>query len=366
MGWSRPSAERHLRALLGPVTRLRRLTSSPRSRVWRAEMDGTTAVIKQIVGGTDADLRFQREVTALRLAARADPPLVPEILGTDPEHRILVLEHLDADDPADGWAVDYAAALARLHATTNAADAGTLPRWSPPGPGDLDAFLRLADRLGVTASPTVHAEFDGVLDRLGHAPGNALLHGDPCPGNDLYTRDGVRFVDFEQAALGNGLTELAYLRIAFPTCWCAAATPSPLLRRAEEAYRVAWRAATGTEPQGDLADACTGWLLRGDALVERARRDGTDHLARATHRDWRWGTATARQRLLHRLGVVGEITADSTDFAGIGGLTAMMRRRMLDRWPTLQPLSPSRPSGHHGRQKISVFRRSWNRPRNPP
>ncbi|MER6825156.1 hypothetical protein ABT352_04135 [Streptosporangium sp. NPDC000563] len=55
MGWSRPSVERHLRARLGPVTRLRRLTSSPRSRVWRAEMDGTAVVIKQVVGGTDSD-----------------------------------------------------------------------------------------------------------------------------------------------------------------------------------------------------------------------------------------------------------------------------------------------------------------------
>ncbi|WP_436762761.1 phosphotransferase [Streptosporangium sp. V21-05] len=211
-------------------------------------------------------------------------------------------------------------------------------------------------------APAVRAEFDGVLDRLGRAPGNALLHGDPCPGNDLYTRDGVRFVDFEQAALGNGLTELAYLRVALPTCWCATATPSPLLRRAEEAYRAAWSTATGAEPQGDLADACTGWLPRGDALVERARRDGSDHLARAAHRDWRWGTATARRRLLHRLGVVGEITVGSADLAGVGDLTAMMRDRMLDRWPTPQPLSPRRPSGRHGRRRTSVLRRLWNPP----
>ncbi|MFF3438401.1 hypothetical protein [Streptosporangium sp. NPDC002721] len=352
MGWSSFSIGRHLRARFGPVTRLRRLTSSPRSRVWRAELAGTTVVVKQIVGGTDAGPRFRREVTALRLAARADPPLVPEVLGTDPGHRILVLEHLDAADPADGWAVEYATALARLHATTGAADAGTLPRWSPPGAGDLDAFLRLAGRLGVTAGPAVRAEFDGVLDRLARAPGNALLHGDPCPGNDLHTRDGVRFVDFEQAALGNGLTELAYLRVAFPTCWCVTATPSPLLRRAEEAYRAAWRAATGAEPQGDLADACVGWLLRGDALVERAHRDGTDHLARVTHRDWRWGTATARERLLHRLGVVAEITAGDAGLAGINGLAATTRGRMLDRWPSLRPLSPDRPPGDHGRRKV--------------
>lgn len=331
------SAVGEMSSLPGAVTRLRRLASSPRSRVWRAEAGETAVVVKQVVGGGDADERFRREVAALRLAVRADPPLVPVLLGTDPERRIMVMECLDAGDPPDDWAVGYATALARLHATTNADDAGTLPRWSPPGSEVLDAFVRLAGRLGVTVAPTVAAELDGVLDRLGRATGNALLHGDPCPGNDLYVGGEPRFVDFEQAALGDGLVELAYLRVAFPTCWCATAVPPPLLRRAEEAYHVTWHAATGTRPQGDLADACVGWLLRGDALVERARRDGTDHLAAVVRRDWSWGTATARQRLLHRLGVVAEITAD-TGLAGVGDLAVMMRSRMLDRWPTVRPL----------------------------
>ncbi|MEU1734029.1 aminoglycoside phosphotransferase family protein [Streptosporangium sp. NPDC020145] len=344
----------------GPVTRPRRLVSSPRSRVWRADMGGTAVVIKQIVGGADADERFRREVTALRLAARADPPLVPVLFGADPGHRIMVMEWLDSGEPPADWAVGYATALARLHATTDAGDAGALPRWSPPGPGVLDAFFRLAARLGVAVAPTVRAELDGVLDRLGRERGHALLHGDPCPGNDLYTGGGTRFVDFEQAALGNGLLELAYLRVAFPTCWCATALPGPLLRRAEEAYHAAWNTTTGTGPRGDLADACVGWLLRGDALVERARRDGTDHLAALVKDDWTWGTATARQRLLHRLGVVGEVTAD-TALAGVGDLTATMRDRMLDRWPTLRPLSPERPPGQHGLRRPNVLDRLRNR-----
>ncbi|MCC5578141.1 aminoglycoside phosphotransferase family protein [Microtetraspora sp. AC03309] len=339
----KPPFGEELRARLGPVTRVRRLTSSPRSRVWRAEIGGSTAVIKQVVGEADADLRFRREITALRLAARADPPLVPEILATDPGPRILVLEYLDGGDPPEDWRVRYAAALARLHASANSSDAGALPRWSPPGPGDLDAFLRLAGDLRVTVPPTARAELEDVLNRLGLLEGDSLLHGDPCPGNDLYTGDGVRFVDFEQAALGNGLAELAYLRIGFPTCWCVTATPGPVLHRAEAAYRTAWRAATGTEARGDLTDACVGWLLRGDALVQRAGRDGTDHLARVTRRDWRWGTATARQRLLHRLAVVRDAAAGRADLARVGDLAAAMRSRMLERWPALRPVPSRRP-----------------------
>ncbi|WP_248961072.1 phosphotransferase family protein [Sphaerisporangium perillae] len=332
-----------LRDRLGSPTGARRLDSSPRSRVWRAELGGTTVVIKQMVDGPDASLRFGREVTALRLASRADPPLVPAILGTDPGRRVMVLEYVDSHDPPEDWVVGYGAALARLHATATPDDAGALPRWSPPSLDDVSAFLALAAELGLPASAAVSAELGGLVDRLQRTARHSLLHGDPCPGNDLHTSGGLRFVDFEQAALGDGLVELAYLRIGFPTCWCVTAPPEPLLRRAEEAYRTAWRDATGAELQGDLADACAGWLLRGDALVEKAHRQGIDHLARIPREDWHWGTATARQRLLHRLGVVAETTRDHARLAGLGEFCAAMRGRVLTRWPALQPLPSRRP-----------------------
>ncbi|MFK4593858.1 phosphotransferase family protein [Streptomyces pristinaespiralis] len=333
-----------LRAELGAPGRSRTLDSSPRSRVWRVELPGTTAVVKQIVGGPDADERYAREVAALRLATRAEPPVVPTLLGTDPGERVLVLEHLDHRRPAWDWIVDHAAALARLHATARPEDAEVLPRWQGPTQADVTSFLRLADALEVPVAPGVSGELDDLVNRLGRAPGQAaLLHGDPCPGNDLHTASGVRFIDFEQASLGSGLMELAYLRIGFPTCWCVTSASEPLLERAESAYREEWRSATGSEIRDGLTDACAGWLLRGDALVERARRDGTDHLARIPGRDWTWGTATARQRLVHRLGVVGRMTADDPSLRGVSGLSTAMRRRMLARWPALRPVPAERP-----------------------
>lgn len=332
-----------LRAELGSPGRPRRLGSSPRSRVWRVELPETSAVVKQIVDGPDADERYAREVAALRLAARAETPVVPALLATDPGERVLVLEHLDHRRPSSDWIVDYAAALARLHATARPEDAGTLPRWQGPSQADIDSFLRLAAALQVPVAPGVSDELNDLVNRLGQTSGHALLHGDPCPGNDLHTATGIRFIDFEQASLGSGLMELAYLRIGFPTCWCVTSASEPLLERAERAYRTAWRTATGSEPHDGLADACAGWLLRGDALVERARRGSTDHLARIPHRDWKWGTATARQRLAHRLGVVSRMTADHTSLSGVSGLTTGMRQRMLARWPALQPVPTKRP-----------------------
>ncbi|MFF5895891.1 aminoglycoside phosphotransferase family protein [Streptomyces argenteolus] len=334
-----------LTARLGPPSRPSLLESSPRSRVWRVELAGRPAVLKQLVEAPEADERYAREVAALRIAGRAPgSPVVPALLGTDPAERVLVLEHLDHRRPAGDWIVGWATALAGLHSTAGPQDAGALPRWQGPTAADVSSFLALAGALGVDGGPGVRGELHALVERLGRAEGTALLHGDPCPGNDLHTPDGVRFIDFEQASLGSGLTELAYLRIGFPTCWCVTRASGPLLERAEAAYRAAWHERTGTVlAEGGLADACAGWLIRGDALVQRAHRDGTDHLARIPDEDWAWGTATARQRLLHRLGVVAGTTSGDGDLRHLRTFAGDLRRAVLARWSTLRPVPRRRP-----------------------
>jgi hypothetical protein len=256
-------------------------------------------------------------------------------LGTDPQAGVLVLEYLTSHPPAHDWVIDYAATLARLHATTTTHDDEQLPRHIDPTSRDVAAFLAMAHRLGVPVPPRARAQLEQLCARLEARDGHALLHGDPCPGNDLYTDSGVRFVDLEQAALGAGLTELAYLRIGFPTCWCVTDTPTALREQAERAYHEQWRADTGGEPVGDLADACVGWLIQGDALVERAHRDSVDHLARVTRRDWRWGTTTARGRLLHRTAVVAAIADQNTQLADVGRLCQSLHDSILRHWPEL-------------------------------
>jgi len=127
-------------------------------------------------------------------------------------------------------------------------------------------------------------------------------------------------VDLEQAALGRGLTELAYLRMGFPTCWCATSVPAPVLDEAEAAYRSTWRSITGTDPPGDLADACAGWLIRGDTLVERA----------------------------HRLAVVAAFGADHPELASVAEVSSDLRDRLLARWADIRPLpaAEGNPLGH--------------------
>ncbi|MEV1026469.1 aminoglycoside phosphotransferase family protein [Streptomyces sp. NPDC050264] len=342
--WTSVPLSDELRSSVGRPTTARLLDSSPRSRVWRVELrGGERVIVKQITDGggpgAGADARYAREATALRLAARATRPTVaPALLATDPAPRVLVLEHLDDLGASDDWMVGYAESLARLHALTGPADAGTLPAWSGPSAADAESFLALAEALDVPVPPAVPGELAGLIDRLGPSDHHALLHGDPCPGNDLRTAGGVRFVDFEQASLGNGIVELAYLRIGFPTCWCAMSVTAAPLAEAEETYRATWRSLTGTDVPGDLADACAGWLIRGDALVERAHRESVDHLARVPVKDFKWGHVSARERLVHRLDVVAGLSRDHDHLHALGRLSTTLARRLVERWPTLHPL----------------------------
>ncbi|MGW4384539.1 phosphotransferase [Kitasatospora sp. NPDC004531] len=355
--WSSLPLGERLRAELGSPRKARRLVSSPRSRVWRAELSGAPVVVKQLVDSPGADDRFAREAAALALASRkagrTGRPVVPALLGTDPAARVLVLERLTDRTPGPGWQVDYAAALAGLHASAPAdlddlagtAPGTALPAWTGPTERDLGCFIALARSLDVPAPPGARAEAEALLARLSATPArHALLHGDPCPGNDLHTAEGVRFIDFEQSSLGPGAVEFAYLRIGFPTCWCSTAPPSEVLAAAEHAYRTAWRAATGTDAAGPaaLADACAGWLIRGDALVPKAERGAADYLARLHHADWTWGNATARRRLLHRLQAVAALADATTDLPVFGRFCATLATRVRRVWPAARPLPAER------------------------
>lgn len=349
-GLRRPGAPvgQALRGALGSPATVRRLSSSPRSRVWLVEFSGVPAIVKQITGGPDARDRYAREATALHLARRVRPYVVPALLAADPAACVLVLEYLASDRPPAGtWMTDYATALARLHAATGPGDTGTLPAWSGPGPADARSFLDLAAQLQIPIPARLPGELDGLLDRLNPAGQHALLHGDPCPDNSVHTSDGIRFIDLEQAALGHGYTELAYLRTGFPTCWCAKSVPEPLRSQAEAAYRATWRSITGADPGGQLADACAGWLIRGDALVERARRGPPGYLTQLPHKDWSWGTATARQRLLHRLATVATIAANHPPLASLAQVSQTMHDQIRQRWPGARPLSAARENPIH-------------------
>jgi hypothetical protein len=58
-----------------------------------------------------------------------------------------------------------------------------------------------------------------------------------CPENTVLTSKGMRLLDFEGGCMRNVLLDVAFLRVPFPSCWCAYGLP-PGMRAAMLA---AWR-----------------------------------------------------------------------------------------------------------------------------
>ena len=166
------------------------------------------------VGQDDARLEVDR---AQRLAAAGCPVGVVE-------PRVEPLVHVRGGFAVTLWTyyepvtgqlspVDYASALARLHAGMHNAELVS-PRFTD----------RIADAEQVADNPDLSPELadaDRVLlsDTLGslrraiedHGAQEQLLHGEPHPGNVLATTSGPLFIDFETSCHGPVEFDLAYV-----------------------------------------------------------------------------------------------------------------------------------------------------------
>jgi hypothetical protein len=183
--------------------------------------------------------------------------------------------------------------VGRLHAATSgcrdemtdalAATARRLGRASPPPtdemPDSLDrAAATLADllpRLGVTPTAAALDEVRHLQDGFGGDDGCwALTPGDTCPDNNVLTDVGAILFDFEGAAIRHVAWDAAYLRVPWPSCWCAWRLPEDVAGRALERWRsavvgqVPYVATPAFEADLDRAESgwaavSTGWFLAG-------------------------------------------------------------------------------------------------------
>ena len=77
---------------------------------------------------------------------------------------------------------------------------------------------------------------------LGATRYRAFSPSNACPDNTMVTSRGVRFVDFEAGCVRDVALDAAYLRVPFPSCWCAYGLPVGM----SEAMIAAWRAEVGS------------------------------------------------------------------------------------------------------------------------
>jgi hypothetical protein len=209
---------------------------------------------------------FVREAVSYQLftALTADERMCPELYAHDGTAGVIVIEDLGraptladkllGDDArgAERALLSWARSLGRLHATTAGREAdfdalmrrlsSTRVKGDPlavNGPAAIERLPQLLeDALGVHTPAHVFERAERTRWLLATSRHRGFSPSDLCPDNNLITSRGVRFLDFEGGCVRNIMLDAAYLRVPFPSCWCAFGLPAGMT----EAMFAAWRA----------------------------------------------------------------------------------------------------------------------------
>jgi Phosphotransferase enzyme family len=259
------------------------------------------------------------------------------------EHRSLVEPLLEEDAASAERALQsFSVCLGLVHAGTTGQSAaferllqgispkvGTFAR-AITGFGERAYQLQATlDALGVRAGMGFSRELEAVCAAIENpGPFLSYIHGDPCPDNVFWNGEELRLIDFEFGGFGHALTDAAYGRMLFPSCWCANRLPTGLVSRMEAAYRS--ELVKGCpEAQDDrvfeaaLVAVCGFWLL---STLSR-------QLAKAMQADRTWGIATVRQRLLARLEAFITTAEEFDQLPALRGMASRSLEILRKAWP---------------------------------
>jgi hypothetical protein len=344
-----------IRRELGAGVEIGAVDAIGRGNVWRVGVLGAdgwpSAIAKR--EGRDRENYFD-EMAALVvlspsgvsprvLAASVDPPLVlmEDVPGPS------LADHLLGDDAdaARATVVGLAVTLATLHGwmIEHADDFEQFRRGlGPARDRRLHHGRRAADTLaarmaeaGVEPPPGLTGDLEAV-DRLVDSPGpfRTCVHGDPCPDNAIVGTS-VRLIDFEWAHTGHALLDGVYLEAPVPTCWCYGVVPDPVVEDFERTHRAA------LVPSCPAAADDATWHLHFTAASASWWLSGIDRfLAGAFDDDGRWGTASLRQRVIHRTQRFARLTARTGALAALGSVAERLGERWAMEWDDLDPLEP--------------------------
>lgn len=354
-----------------------------RSLVARVQVDDgpegapSTVIVKQVraesgeSGSAQHDRvrrRLLTEVTTLDFLGTLSAPLSmgPRLLGVDLDDGVLVLEDLgDGASLADILTGDnaeaatvalnaYARSLGRLHAgTVGRAEAfATIGRKyghvPTPGSNPLDKtvadmvprFKGACDLVSVPLDEPFQRDVESINRALADpGPWLALNVSDACPDNHVLQGESVRFFDFEFSNFAHALLDGAYLRLPFPTCWCASRLPKDVQRRAEQIYRTELASACPLANDDEAFEeamlmACARWTI---ATVSWT-------LERALTGDDRWGLLSHRQRHIFRLDSLAQSLEASGRLIEIERVAAALARELRTRWPEVDSDMPLYPA----------------------
>lgn len=212
--------------------------------------------------------------TPTLVAESSDPRLV--VMGDlgDGTHLADALLGDDADRAAaklSGWATAVAGLHRAGHQVRDTFEAGVLARSSEPVdvdylPAHLAEAVSVWNRLAAALDVAVP---DGTFDVLASVPERfrvdacSLSAADMCPDNNLVRDTRLVLLDFEFALWRPIVWDAAYLRVPWPTCWCAwsleTSAAEVALGRWRDAVAVEWPEVLGSDFDHDLDLATEAW-----------------------------------------------------------------------------------------------------------
>lgn len=344
-----------LRPIFGATTKVVGITALGRGAVWRVQLASDVAPVAVIVKqhGRDESTRLDDEAGVRFFSGSG---WSPEFIAVDRSPWLLVMQDLAGGSLADCLlGDDFASArrgvlmlaetLAAMHLDGMARVGEYRSLRESLGP-ERSRYLRHRPSSFATLRERLHEA--GVVERSGLShdldaldgviadpgPFSTFVHGDPCPDN-VVLGDVAGLFDFEWGGIGHGLLDACFLQVPFPTCWCYGTIPEGVVTEFESTYRR--RLADGCPSAEDdnlwskaFTAASGSWWLAGI----------DEFLAPAFDADRAWGTATLRQRVLHRTQRFSDLVARTGEFPALGDAAARLASVWRSRWHDLTELEP--------------------------
>lgn len=321
--------------------------------------------------------RFARDWAGLEFLSslEAEHPITPQFYGGSIRHRFILIEdlgehHISLVDSLTGRdqtlakraLLRFVKCLGQLHANgygkTNKY-LESLKKIRPEAESQeekyhitlnktLPKLASLLDQLHVAFPEAAQSEIAKVFKtNLTPGPFTTLVHGDICPDNlfdDQQTNE-LRLIDFEWGFVKSALLDGTYLRMSFPTCWCAKRIPEVLIPSLEASYRQELMktipaAANDAEYNTAYVEACAFWMLKAVLFIEDVLEYEETWPSGDTPPDslWKPETNQLRPRVLSRLQAFIDIAKQHEKLPHLVSMAEQILKELHTRWPNTKPL----------------------------
>lgn len=321
--------------------------------------------------------RFARDWAGLEFLStlKTGAPPIPKFYGGSLEHGFILIEDLgethvslvdsltgDNAKEAEIALLRFMTDLGKLHAGSYGKTEEYLNILKKVNPSaeswqdnlqktlekDLPALKLSLENLNIVLTEDVLSEVSKVFkSNLAPGPFTTLIHGDICPDNVFYNREKneLYLIDFEWSFVKNALLDGTYLRMSFPTCWCAKALPSNLISTFEASYREQLKrtipaSRIDEEYNEAYVNACAFWMLKSLLMIQDVleKEDIWPSGTTSSQSLWKPEANQVRPRILSRLTSFIEVSKGYKKLPYLLSMAKKILKELEIRWPDAKPL----------------------------